>query len=255
MSKKCVHCGNVLKDDAYFCIQCGGLLEDPPVQRQNSNLSTEEKGVETPPVRRRRPSGKPQKKQFKLPVNWMWLAGGAVAVVAVFTALIAVIALVIALFSGGPKTAVKNMEKVMNGNEKTLEKMAPKEYWDYREEDGSFTFEDVKSDWETVTEKWNDESKYGKKIKTSIEINEKTEVTDKKLDAIAQAMEQQYGIKAKSVKKAFTLDTTVAVEGKEDGRVFNTKLTAVKIGNKWYFIDYYEYGIEIYVSFNLFLKQ
>ena len=257
MSKICVHCGNVLKDDAYFCIECGGLLEDP-VQKSPriSPFDTEESTTVRPPVRRRNPSGRQQKNiQKLLQENWKLIAGGAAALIALVTALIAVIALLIALFSGGPKTAVKNLEKVMNGKEKTLEKMAPQEYWDYREEDGNFTFEDIKADWKRVTENWNNEDQYGKKIKTSIKINEKTKVSKDKLESIAEAMEQQYGIKASKVKKAYILDTTVTVKGKEDSRELETKLITVKIGSKWYFIDYYEYGNEVYVSFNLYLKS
>lgn len=246
MSKICEHCGGVLKDNAYFCIHCNALLEDK--EQKPSRYTADSLSEKTSmPVRRKR------KQEIKL--NWKWIAVGAAAVVALFTAFIAVIALLITLFSGGPKSAVNNMEKVMNGKVNNLKKMAPQEYWDYQEKEENFDFEELKAyRKEAAEEYWNSESEYGKNAKTSIKIDEKTEVTEEKLDSIANALEGQYGIKAKKVKKAYILDTTVTLKGSEKSRSYETKLTAAKIGSKWYIIDYYEYGDEVYVTFTLHLK-
>ena len=234
MSKFCPNCGTAMEDEAVFCPNCGA--QDAPVEAPaEAAVETVETPVEAPVEA---PTADNKKTLIAL------LAGVA--------AVIVVVILAIALFGGGVNKAVGNMEAVLNGKMKKIEKMAPKAYWEnLAEEDEDFDLDDLiemaEESYEDELEELEDE--YGKNVKYSIKVLEKKKVKRDKVKDIAEAIEDSYDIDEKKVKAAYELGVRVQIKGKDETERNYSKLTAVKISGKWYIVSCYEYDDEMHVSF------
>lgn len=232
MSKFCNNCGTAMEDEVLVCPNCGA--QDAPVIEETPVETPVEAAVEAPV------EAPADNKKTLITL----LAGVAAAVV--------VIILAILLFGGGVNKAVGNMEAVLNGKFKKIEQMAPKAYWEYlADEDEDFDIDDLidaaEENYEDELEELEDE--YGKNVKYSIKVLEKKKVKRDKVKDIAEAIEDQYDIDEKKVKAAYEIGVRMEIKGKEDSERNYTKLTAVKIGAKWYVVSYYSYDDEAYVSF------
>ncbi len=282
MSKICKRCGAVVEDNVRFCGQCGSGEFDVPVQENNNNdtvvLSQGYAPVqETPQQNYAQPEQQsayaqqgyvqPEqqntyvqqdvytqqnhvpyteipKKKNNLPLI-LGIAGGGVALVVV------IIILVLSL-GGGYKKAIDNYFDVFfKGNANKIKKMAPEEYWEYYEDRYDMDMEDIKDEYEDEFEEReeNFEDRYGKNWKVSYKIEDKKELSDKKLKKIADAIEDKYDIDADSVKKAYEVEIKATIKGSEDQDKDSIDMTVVKIDNSWYIIDYYELDGEYVVYF------
>ena len=139
------------------------------------------------------------------------------------------------------------------GKAKKIESLAPKAYWEWYEEendeDVKDVIEDFEDEWEDYIEEMEDE--YGDRIRITYEIDRVKDLSDKKLEKIAEALDDKYDIPEKSVKAGKVLKGEMTIEGSDDDDDEDMEVTVIKIGSKWYWVNYYEYGDEYYVSFNI----
>lgn len=235
MSKQCNSCGAMVDDGVMFCTNCGNMVPDASAAEPVASEGAAP--AKTNPV-------------ANILKNPKMLITAAVAVVAV----VLVVVLVVSLFGGGYKTAINTYEAYLNGNSKKVEKMAPEAYWEYYED----ILEDQDKDMDDVIDSFEDsykdriddyEDDYGDKVKISIKYLKKEALKDNKVNKIGKALDEKYDIDKNEVKKAYTVKVEYKVKGKEDYDYSTMDLTVVKIGSKWYVINYYESDGEVSVSF------
>lgn len=236
MSKFCQNCGVEMEDDALFCVNCGAKEQvEAETQPATDIVSTVKDAVDN------------VVEDVKANPKLLAFAGGAVAVV------VAVIILLANLFGGGWKKAIDNYVDVsFKGKANKIEKLAPKEYWEYLEdEDEDFDLKDAIEEYEDEFEDMMDdlEDEYGKNLKIKAKIEDKEKLSKKDISKIADALKDEFDIKKKSVKKGYEVDVDLTIKGSEDEDSDETTLTVIKIGSKWYIVSYYEYDDEVYVNF------
>ena len=146
------------------------------------------------------------------------------------------------------KTTFNNFVAVtFEGNVDKLEKLAPEEYWIWYEDEYGLDLDDIKEEIEDNQEELEDE--YGKNISVTIDVEKEKQLSDKKVENIANALEDQYDIDAKSVTEVIEIKGVITIKGTEDEEDEDVELTFAKIGKSWYMISFYEYDGEYYVSF------
>lgn len=232
MAKFCGHCGAEMADEAKICGACGVPFEEDVAPVQNS--------VETAPVA----SAVKKIGNFSLDKKFLPVIGAAAV------ALIAVIALLISLvFGGGYKSAIDNyLDVTVRGKAAKIDDLAPKAYWDWYEDENDESLKDIKEEYK---DNWDDmkdtlEDEYGKRVRVSYKIKDKDKLSKKKVELIAEALNDQYDIREKSVKKAYELEVEMKIKGSEDGDEEESNLTVIKIGTKWYVASCYQLGDDEY---------
>ncbi len=215
MSKFCEKCGALIEDDKTFCPSCGAQAATPAAPASNSIGDIIK----------------------NLPDNVRKLALAAVAII------LAVI-LISTIFGGsGYNKAVNNYEAVMNGKAKKLEKLAPKEYWEYMadeaDEDVDDYIDDKIDDFEDNYDDTLDylEEEYGNHVKIKLKVEDKKKLTDKKIENLAEYLDDKYDIKEKSVKKGYELEIEATIKGSDDEDDDEMELYAIKIGGSWYLMN------------------
>lgn len=172
------------------------------------------------------------------------LIGAAVAVV--------VLIVVIILLSNAYKTPLNNYVDVMyKGKFDKIEKMAPKEYWDWFEETYKKSADEYIDELKENKDDYMEELEeiYGDNIKVSYKITDKKELSKKKIENIAEVLSDKYDIKESSVKKGYNLEYEMTVKGSEDDTETEGEITVIKIGMTWYLVNYRESGGKTYVNF------
>ena len=230
MAKFCANCGNQMMDNAVVCPACGAPAEAQAAPAAANPVNAAAKKLDP--------------KVVKL---------GAIAVAA-----IAVIAIVIAIIAGGGgyKKALNNyFDYTLKTDIKKVEKLAPKSYWDFCKESGLFNVKD-KDELKECNEEYLEnvkeelEEEYGAKIKYSYKVTKEKDLSKKKVNAIAEALKENYDIPKKSVKAAKEIDLEIKIKGKEDNDEDEMEgITVVKIDGAWYVVSAYEYNDKMYVSF------
>lgn len=265
MSKFCSSCGKPLEEDVAFCPSCGKPVAEAPVEpaapvEAEAPVQAEAPAVKENPVDKAmdKVQGFAQKatvfsKDYiaKAKTNpKMWIAPGAIAV-----GIIALIVVVIVLLAGGKYTTALDNYIAVNcyGKADKIEFLAPKEYWDYYEEQNDKSLADLKEQFE---DNWDDmqdmmEDEYGKNIKVSYKVVDEDKISDRKMKKIADALEDTYDIDANSVKEGYNIDVEMTIKGSEDDDETETTFNVIKIGGRWYLISYYESGDEYHVSFKI----
>ncbi len=254
---------------AKFCGKCGAEMEDQALVCPVCN-----EAVEAAPAEPAAPEAAEAKATKKIDVNGivdkiqgftvktadfvkdyigkakqnpkMWIAPGGI--LAALIAVIVILAIVIG--NSGYKSALNNYCKLMMGNIKYMEKMAPKEYWDYLEEEEDVDLDEIKEELEDSFDDMKDEleDEYGKNVKMTYEVRDEDKLSKKEIKKIQEALEDQYDMDVK-VKKGYELRVKFTIKGSEDDDSEKTDLTVVQIGSKWYVINCYEYDDEVRVSF------
>ena len=219
MSKFCFNCGTQLGDADMFCQNCGAKQNQAP---------------QTPHTE---PTPKPASKlPFNLSKNSLIGIGGVLAVILV------VVIIISSLTSSSYKDPIDLMVDVtMRGKIEKLEKLAPKDYWEYYEEEYEMSVKDIIKEY-----KENDyldemmeslEEMYGKNIKISYKITDKEKLDKDELDQIKDGLKENYGIAKKSVKKGYELEVEMTIKGKEDKDTDDEEVIVVQIGKKWYVVN------------------
>lgn len=226
MTKFCGNCGAAMDNDARICGNCGTYLGEVD-------------NVTAPAVGR-------HKKLLPVVI---------VAIVAVVVAL--AVSLLSVLGVVGYKKAVNNvLDVIARGKvtENKIEALAPKDVWEYFEDEEDLDPDDAVDYFEEAAEDSADylEEEYGDNWRVSYKIKDKDQIKDSKLKKIARTLHDKYDIKKSSVKKGFDLELEVKIKGSEDEDEDDLEFAVLKIGGKWYAINYEIDGDECeYVSFML----
>ena len=188
MSKFCRQCGAQLEDDAVKCEACGLELQQEPENNQQSvNAEADAQPQEGAPA--------PKK-----------LNNRNIAIIAA-AAVVVIIVLIVALTSGGGyKSAINNYIDVMiKGKVDKIEKLAPKEYWEYYEDTYDKDIDDVEKEAEDMVELIIDmlEDGYGKNIKVSYKVTKEDKLTESELNKIREGANSKYEITRKSITEGY----------------------------------------------------
>lgn len=153
----------------------------------------------------------------------------------------AIIAILVLCFSvdSGYNKQLKNLAKLFEGKSAVVEKMAPREFWEYVDEEYDMTVEDVEEEIETEIEE-DLEEEIGEKIRVSYEVTDKKELSQKKVRELAEELKGYYEIPKRSVKKAYKLEVDFEFSGEYDTEDDTIDILAVKIDKSWYLL--YETG-------------
>ena len=121
------------------------------------------------------------------------------------------------------------------GDKDALEKAVPEEYFDWYEEEYGRDFEDILDNWNN--KQWVD--MFGSDYKVTFKVSGKKKVEKSVLDDMRELLEDEFGIQPSKVKKAYVFDVEYFVEGSKDKDSSEWEdMYSVKIGNKWYLIEY-----------------
>ena len=228
MSKFCQNCGAELADADMFCQSCGTKQEATEAAAPAENNANDKAQQVVDNVSAAATDY--VEKAKKDPKLLILPAAILVAVIALFA--------IIGSSSKAYLKPVNYMMEMTQGNFKNLEKCAPKEYWEYMEEEGDMSNEDLKEEIEenevgdNIKEQL--EETYGKNVRMKYKVTDKDKLSDKKLSNIKDGLKENYDIAKKSVKKAYKLELEITTKGSEDEDEDEAEIIVVKIGNKWY---------------------
>ena len=246
----CKNCGTDNLDTARFCVGCGTDLTAAPAEPVYEEPAIQEPVYQEPvyqaPEAPEAPAeenafsqafdkaadfgknyveeAKKDKKKLLIPI---------IAVAATLTLIIALIA----FGGGGYKKALNPYEKILNGkaSEKTVEKMMPKDYWEYMDDEYDTTPEDL---YDMIDENYDDmldemEEEYGENVKVSFKVVEKDKLSEKKLDDLKDTY-KECGMAKKNLTKAYKLKVEVTIKGSDDKDTEKMTMIVFKYKGKWY---------------------
>ena len=226
MDSFCTNCGTPIPEGAVKCASCGKEFSQEPQPVQEQPAQEQQTNQEQPA---QAPNNTPEKKIKK---SMLYGIIGAAA------AILIILIIIIASVAGNSyKKAIDNyMDVLVYGKANKIEKLAPKEYWDYCEENYDTDINDVVDQFEDSYEYLSDslEEEYGKNVKVRYKITEKDELSEKKLGTIRDNLKEEYGIAKKSVTKAYEIEAEVTFKGSDDEDTKDMTLIVVKIGGSWY---------------------
>ena len=213
--KNCVNCGTPMNDADLVCQNCGTKAAP---QQSNQKL------------------GQLKDKINKLPVQTQRIAILAAAAV---VAVLVIVLLISALFSGGPEKAIDTyFDAMVRGKYNKIEKLAPKDYWEYVEDEYDFDVDELVEnlkDNEFLEERVDSlKDEYGKNYKVKIEYLDKIKADDDELDSIKDTLKERYDISKKDVKAAYSVALKATIKGSEEKDAEFDTMTVVKVGSKWY---------------------
>jgi hypothetical protein len=210
-----------MEDDARVCGNCGTVLEGAGV-------------VAAPSA----------KKRF-VPI-----------VIVAIVAAVAVLAVCLLSAFGviGYKKAVKNyvdVEYKYVVSKSKIESLAPKEYWEYYEDEYDEDLDDVVDEYEDYADEKIEylDDEFGDDWRVTYKIEDKEKISDSKLKKIARALHDDYDIKKSSVKKGFDIELELEIKGSEDDDDGDDDIAVLKIDGKWYPVYYEIDGDECSVYF------
>ena len=222
MSKFCNNCGNMVDDSAMFCNNCGATFQE------EAAYAPQEAPVEAPV---------PAKKTLSKKMIGI-IAGAAVAVVAV---------VLILVFALGGKSQFAglagNLQQMVNGDFKNIEKMCPEAYWEYCEDEyKDFDREDLvkNSEKEFKDQKKEYKKEYGDDWKATVEVFDEKKMDKDMIADAAEYLSDTYDFDEKSITDGYTVWFRMDIKG-SDGRDHNiSEMNVLKIDGKWYLCNVYE---------------
>lgn len=227
----CTNCGKNIPDGSQFCPECGATQAMPtagyaPAAPDAPVTATPAAPLTTKPGL----SGK----------TLAAIACGAVAAVVVL------ILVCSALFSGGKETPLKNYCKAYGKGSASAfmdlypEKVLEANYdWDYDDKD------DVQDYLDGIHEYC--EGAYGENFKVSYEIKEEKELDKSCVKALGEYLEDDYRLDADEVSAAYLMEVKLILEGDDDRESDKDWLVIYKYDGNWYMDENaYYYVDEIY---------
>lgn len=146
------------------------------------------------------------------------------------------------------------VEACYKGKTGKIKSLAPKEYWDWREEEYGETAQEVTQEYaetfERREESWREY--YGDDYKVSYEVVDKEKLDEDTLELFADALEDEYDIEF-SVTEGYEVELEMTIEGSEDEDSDEATFYVLKIDGDWYVIDGYYDGYDSvdYAYFNV----
>lgn len=231
MSKFCGSCGANMEDDAKVCGACGAPIETEnaatPVNPANPVNPTNPMNTTNPVAS----MSEDQKKKITLI---------AVAAGAGFVALIAIIIVVNILLSHtGYRGAMNKYFNALEDydvaaiTEITSDVSYVSSWYDYDDAE----FEDHKEDYikdnvSSALESFED--KVGNKVKIKYEIQDASEISDRKYDEFIETLEDVYDYDTSEISKVMEVNYTLELKGKKGKRtVYPTDMYLIKEDGKW----------------------
>lgn len=230
MSKFCAICGEELQDDATFCAKCGN---EQPAEQTNeaadNNMQDEPAGGIAGKVNEF--VAKVKNKDTK-----------AIGILAGVAAVLVILLVVVFVFGGssGPEKALDNyIDVTFYGKVNKIEKLAPKAYWDYMEDEYDVKVSDIEEQYEDAFDMMMEllEKEYGDDIKVKAKITDQDDVKKSVLDDMKDNLKEKYDIPKKSVKGALKLDVEMTIKGDDDDDTNDTTLYAINIDGDWYIVS------------------
>lgn len=255
----CTKCGAQNADDAKFCTSCGATVEAAaPVTAPAAAPAPDAAPVEAKEASKIDVNAvKNQLGETLKPVTAffkrLWankpLCFGIIGGVAV----ILVVCIVFGILDAtGYKSSLNNFVDMMNGDTSKVEKVMPKEYWVYMDEEKDKDLDDIIDDFEDNLKDMQKEMKreYGKNIKYSYTIEEATKVDKDDVEEIAAALAEDYTfIDEDDVTEAYEVEIELTIKGSKDDDSDDMEVVCVKIGSGWYLLSSYSYGDTTYYRF------
>lgn len=217
--KYCANCGTSANDFENNCPQCGAPLpQAAPGNPQGKKQSFDIKGIIN-----------------KIPKLYLLIAVAAVA-------LLVVIVVISSIFSSSYEDALNNYFDVFfYGKYNKIEKLAPKEFWDYAKDEEDIKIKDLIENLKEneIAEEWIEEYEddYGKNIKVSFKVTDKDELKKSDLNDIKDELKEEYDIPKKSVTKGYELEIEMKIKGKEDSDEDDAEFTVIQIDGDWYIYE------------------
>jgi uncharacterized membrane protein YvbJ len=197
----CTKCGAQNADDAKFCTSCGATVEAAtpvaapvaaPAPEAAPAEAKEASKIDVKAVKSQLGETlKPVTAFFKRLWTNKPLCFGIIGGVAV----ILVVCIVFGILDAtGYKSSLNNFVDMMNGDTSKVEKVMPKEYWDYMDEEKNKDLDDIIDDFEDNLKDMQKEmkSEYGKNIKYSYTIEEATGLVVKKVNVFVDNIKTDY---------------------------------------------------------------
>lgn len=251
MSKFCQNCGKELDEAMNFCDGCGApqqaapqpapVAAEPEAPKASFDLNKiidEVKTFANGLVNR-------CKADKKFMYTCIGVAAAAVAVL--------VLLLCLVFGAGGSYTAPIDtlIDVSFEGKFKKLKDLAPEEYWDWYEDKYDADIDDMIEEAEDNFDDMMDyyEEQFGGNIKVSYKIEDKKELSDRKLEGIAEALADKYDINEDKVTAGYELDVEMTIEGSDDEDEDDSEITVIKYNGKWYAVSWYKSGGEYSASF------
>lgn len=154
-------------------------------------------------------------------------------------AFILVVVLLVYNFRNTYKTPIDNLIDVsFYAKAGKLDDLAPKEYWEWYEDEYDKDLKDLKDDIKDNADDLKDEFKdeYGKNYKVKYKITDKDKLDKDDLEELAERISDKYDIKERKIKKAYELEIEITIKGSEDKDESEMTVYSVKIGSKWYLV-------------------
>ena len=156
--------------------------------------------------------------------------------------------------NGGMTKPIDNLIAItFKGKFEKIKDMAPAEYWEYMEDEYDLDIDEMIEEAEENADDMMDfyEEEYGDNIRVSYKITKKKELSDKKLEGIAEALADAYDLDEDKFTSAYELDVEMTIKGSEDDDEEENEMTVIKYAGKWYAITWYKSGDEYRASFML----
>lgn len=231
MSKVCMNCGNQMDDNTMFCVNCGAPVPTPapaaPVKEKKAGKKIDVEGLKKDPK--------------KLAVV------GAIAAVVV----IALIVIVVSLFTNPWKKGLNNYFDLLEGKQGAVTKNIPSDAYDWIDDKFGLEKKDITGDKKDYAEDISESLKdnYGDNVKYTYKVVKSKKFTKKMLEDLADGIENSYDIDAKKVKNAYMVDIEYDISGKDAFTWGENTVIVAKIGSGWYVVgDYGGEGKEAYAS-------
>lgn len=231
MSKICANCGNQMDDATMFCVNCGTPVPTP---------------APTPAPAKEKKAKKIDVEGLKKDPKKLAVVGAIAAVV-----VIALIVIVVSLFTNPWKKGLNNYFDLLEGKTGAVTKNIPSDAYDWIDDKFGLEKKDITGDKKDYAEDISEGLKdnYGDNVKYTYKVVKSKKFTKKMLEDLADGIENSYDIDAKKVKAAYVVDIEYDISGKDAFTWGENTVIVAKIGSGWYVVgDYGGEGKEAYAS-------
>ena len=242
MSKFCTTCGAQLDDNATFCTSCGATQGEQPKQESAAASAADTVKNTFSDIKDKVDVGAIKdsltidniKSLKSNPNKNTIIALSCIGVVA----LIVIIIILCAIFSGGYKKPIDNLFNAMeDGDGKSLMKIYPDvllECDDFEDKIKDMDYDDAEEYFDEIADQLNDvaEEDYGKDIKISYKVTDKDELSSKKLKDIKDSLKEQ-GAKNVKVTAGYEVDMEVKIKGDDDEDEDDMTIVVAKVNGQW----------------------
>lgn len=228
MSKICMNCGAQLEENIMFCTNCGAEVAaaaPAPEAAPVAPVEQKKKGLNV---------GELVEKAKKDPKILIIAGVAAVAVLAIIVAL-----LWNPIFNPWKSGLDNYVNLAIEGKASAVTKAAPKEVWEYIDDEAGISKEDFSKDKKDYAKDASEDAKetFGDNVKFSYKVVKSKKMTKKMVEAYGDGLENTYDIDADSVKAGYVVEYEYEISGKTSFTWGEGKAYIVKIAGGWYMVS------------------